>query len=122
MAEETPAPVSPNPHSDDLLMPKVVYILYILGPFVSFTGIIGVIIAYIYQGSAPDWIKTHYRFQIRTFWMGLAFLIPGILLTAVFIGWLVLLFWAIWLIVRSVKGMKTLGERQPVEHVERWSF
>ncbi|MFP4080887.1 MAG: hypothetical protein ACLFTM_09670, partial [Ectothiorhodospira sp.] len=66
--------------------------------------------------------QSHYRFQIDTFWKGLAFLIPGVLLTLVFIGYLILLFWVVWLLVRAVKGLKALGERRPVERPARWGF
>lgn len=109
-------------HSDDLLMPKVIYVLYILGPFFWLTGVVGVVMAYVYKDGAPEWMQSHYRFQIDTFWKGLAFLLPGVLLTFVLIGYLVLLFWVIWLLVRAIKGFKALGERRPVERPGRWGF
>lgn len=109
-------------HSDDLLMPKVIYVLYILGPFFWLTGVVGVVMAYVYKDGAPEWMQSHYRFQIETFWKGLAFLLPGVLLTFVLIGYLVLLFWVVWLLVRAVKGLKALSERRPVERPARWGF
>ncbi|SFM56704.1 Uncharacterized membrane protein [Ectothiorhodospira mobilis] len=109
-------------HSDDLLMPKVIYVLYILGPFFWLTGVVGVVMAYVYKDGAPEWMQSHYRFQIDTFWKGLAFLLPGVLLTFVLIGYLVLLFWVVWLLVRAVKGLKALSERRPVERPARWGF
>ncbi|MFP4162246.1 MAG: DUF4870 family protein [Ectothiorhodospira sp.] len=123
MPEVLTRPSGPDSgHADDLLMPKVVYVLYVLGPFFWLTGVVGVVIAYVYKDGAPAWMQSHYRFQIDTFWKGLAFLIPGVLLTLVFIGYLILLFWPLWLIIRSVKGLKALGERRPVERPARWGF
>ncbi|WP_242472624.1 DUF4870 family protein [Ectothiorhodospira mobilis] len=123
--ERNPAPeVTPDrgAHSDDLLMPKVIYVLYILGPFFWLTGVVGVVMAYVYKDGAPEWMQSHYRLQIDTFWKGLAFLLPGVLLTFVLIGYLILLFWVVWLLVRAVKGLKALSERRPVERPVRWGF
>ena len=58
-----------------------VYILYLVGILVSLTHFIAVILAYVCRGAAKDWLKSHYAFQIRTFWIGLlavaiAFLLP----------------------------------------------
>jgi len=47
----------------------LVYILYLVGLIIQVTHLIGVIVAYIYRNDGPDWVRTHYRFQIRTFWI-----------------------------------------------------
>jgi len=99
---------------------KIVYILYMVGIMFGFTGIIGVVMAYINKADAPEWLKTHYQFQIRTFWIGALFLIFGSILSLILIGWFVLLFWVIWLIVRSVKGIKALDAEQAIENPTRW--
>jgi uncharacterized membrane protein len=101
---------------------KIVYILYMVGVMFGLTGIIGVIMAYINKDSAPEWLKTHYQFQIRTFWIGGLFLITGWILSVVLIGWLVILFWVIWLIVRSIKGIKALELENAIENPKRWLF
>src|SRR5712691_12953822 len=36
---------------------KIVYILYLASVVVGLTGIIGVIIAYVNEAAAPDWLK-----------------------------------------------------------------
>ncbi len=101
---------------------KIVYILYIVGAFIGLAGIVGVIIAYVNKDDAPEWLKTHYQFQIRTFWIGALYLIIGSLLSLILIGWLVLLFWVIWLIVRSVKGLKLLDAKQAHPNPTTWLF
>jgi uncharacterized membrane protein len=101
---------------------KLVYILYLVGLIFGITGVIGVVLAYVNKADAPEWLQSHYRFQIRTFWMGLVYLIVGSILLLVLVGWLVYLFWVIWLIVRCVKGLKALEQQQPVADETSWMF
>lgn len=119
MNEETPLQkVAQIPVNDG--MARLVYILYIVGFFVGITGIIGVVIAYIYKDDAPDWLRTHYQFQIRTFWIGLLWVFLGALLSIVLIGFLFLLFWVVWLIVRVVKGFRHLDKQEAIPDVNNW--
>ncbi len=101
---------------------KIIYILYLVGVVFGITGIIGVVMAYINRGDAEDWLKSHYQFQIRTFWIGAIYLVIGTLLAVVLIGYLVILFWVVWLIIRCIKGMKSLDQRQPHPNPTSWMF
>jgi uncharacterized membrane protein len=99
---------------------NVVYILYLASFVVGVTSLIGLVMAYVYSPNAPAWVQTHYRSQIRTFWIGLLFGVIGGVTATVGIGFLILLATAIWYIVRCVKGMQRIGAGQPVENVETW--
>jgi uncharacterized membrane protein len=101
---------------------RIVYILYLVGLVVGITAIVGVIMAYVNHDEAPDWLKTHYRFQIRTFWMSLLYGVVSTILCVVLIGFALFVVLAIWLIVRCVKGLKALEQKAPVENVARWGF
>ena len=101
---------------------KVVYLLFLVNIFIQFLGIIGVIIAYVHKSDAPAWLQSHYQFQIRTFWIGLLYLFIGVILATVAIGYFILLFWVIWVIVRCVKGMKYLDQHQPHPNPTSWLF
>lgn len=101
---------------------NIVYILYLVGIILGITGLIGVIMAYINKGDAPDWLKTHYQFQIRTFWIGFLYMFIGIILSFVLIGYFILLFWLVWLIVRCVKGMKALDKKEAHPNPTGWMF
>ncbi len=47
---------------------KIIYFLNLASLIFGVTSIIAVIMAYIYQSSEnPEWINTHFRWQIRTF-------------------------------------------------------
>jgi uncharacterized membrane protein len=101
---------------------KTVYILYLVGIIIGITGIVGVVMAYINKSDAPDWLKTHYQFQIRTFWIGALYMCIGFLLAIVIIGYFILLFWLVWLIVRCVKGMKHLDKEEVHPNPTGWLF
>lgn len=52
-----------SPHFDAI----VFGVWFFFGAF----PVVGVIIAYFSRNSAAGWVADHYRFQIRTFWIGL---------------------------------------------------
>ena len=99
---------------------KVVYILYFAGLIVGVTVLIGVIIAYVNHAGAPDWVKTHYRFQIRTFWIGLLYGLISLVTAIILIGILFGLFTFVWWIVRSAKGLQRLSRGEPYENAATW--
>jgi uncharacterized membrane protein len=101
---------------------KVIYILLIVSTLVGLTGIIGLIMAYVMQSDADDWLKTHYRWQIRTFWIGFLYTMIGAVTLTTVVGYIVLLFTFIWLIVRCAKGLSALEKNKPVTNVENWLF
>ncbi|WP_076419666.1 DUF4870 domain-containing protein [Colwellia sp. UCD-KL20] len=101
---------------------KIIYILYLIGLFFGITGVIGVVMAYVNKDDASQWLKTHYQFQIRTFWIGALYMFLGSLLSLVLIGWFILLFWVVWLIIRSVKGLKALDSNRAIENPTSWLF
>jgi len=102
--------------------PKLIYILFMANVIIPFLGLIGVVMAYVNKADAPEWLQTHYQFQIRTFWIGLLYLFVGALLSIVLIGYLVILFTVVWIIVRSVKGMKSLDAQQAHPNPTGWMF
>ncbi|UXZ53241.1 DUF4870 domain-containing protein [Halomonas sp. 7T] len=110
------APSSPP----DTTMAMVIYALYLASFVVGFTSIIGVIIAYVYKGKGPVWLDEHYRYQVRTFWIGLLYASIATLLTLVLVGFPLLLALAVWFIVRCVKGFKGLQEKRAPSNVDSW--
>jgi uncharacterized membrane protein len=104
------------------LMVKVVYILYLVGLFSGVTWLVGVVIAYVKKDEAPDWLKSHYQFQIRTFWIGLLYFFISGLFSMIFIGYLGFLFCYVWLIIRSVKGLQLLESQNFHPEPKSWLF
>lgn len=98
----------------------VVYILYFVGYFVVLTNLIGVIIAHIKASEAQPIYQSHFRYQMRTFWVGLLFAVIGVLLFVVKIGILVLAAVAIWTLVRNIKGLVRVLDRRPIDNPSTW--
>ncbi len=101
---------------------NIIYILYLASLIFGVTAVIGVIMAYVNCRDAPRWLWTHYDFQIRTFWIGLLYLVIGSLLTLIYIGWLLVQLWYIWLIVRCARGMKQLARGEAYPSPTGWLF
>jgi uncharacterized membrane protein len=86
-------------------MPMIIYILYFAGFFLGISALAGVIMAYVQRNDSDDAVlASHYRYQIRTFWFGLLYFVIGLLTTVLLVGYLVLLFWLVWTLIRIIKG------------------
>ncbi|WP_208539221.1 DUF4870 family protein [Algihabitans albus] len=108
-------------HSDESTTPAVVVYALYLGALVSgITLLIGVVVAYVNRGKSSGWLESHFRFQVRTFWIFLLGCLVGALLAIVIIGWLLLLFLWVWLIVRCVKGIQAVSRNEPYPNPETW--
>ena len=92
----------------------------VVGGFVgSVPSIIAVIINYLKRGGARgSWAASHYRWQIRTFWFALLWLIIAILLVVTLVGAPfglgLLLTVTLWLIYRIARGWLRLLDKQPM--------
>lgn len=90
----------------------VVYILQGLSFFLGgITGLAGVIVNYVKLDEVRGtWVEPHFRWQIRTFWIGLLWTVIGAITSFFIIGWFILIGIAIWVIYRIVKGALTLND------------
>lgn len=111
-----------NAEPADASTAKVIYVLYLIGIVVGITSLVGVILAYVKRDDAPVWVQSHYRFQIRTFWIGVLYSVIGLLTWVFIVGWFILLFVLVWLIVRCIKGMGWAERGEPVRNVTTWMF
>ena len=107
--------------SDDNLA-LIVYLLYAAGYFFVFPALAGVVIAYVKIEDADPVLRSHYQFQIRTFWIGLLYLTIGFLLTIVLIGIPILVWWFVWSLIRIVKGMTAISVHKPIANPRSWLF
>ena len=78
-----------------------------------------VIISYLKRGSARgSWAASHYRWQIRTFWFALLWLLIAVLLIVTVVGapfgLALLAAVTLWLIYRIARGWLRLLDRQPM--------
>jgi uncharacterized membrane protein len=98
----------------------LVYVLLLASLVLMVTGIVAVVIAYIYRDEAPAWLQSHYQLQIRTFWISLIPLVIGAMTWWVLIGQLVLILWLVWFLVRCIKGIRFLNLRRPYPNPDSW--
>ncbi len=115
---ETPEPV-PMQGKETAM---VAYVLLIASPLLFFTGIIAIVISYVYRDESPEWLQSHYTLIIRTFWISLLVGALSAPLVIFFIGYLILLLWLIWFLVRCVKGIRMLSMGRPHPNPRGWWF
>jgi uncharacterized membrane protein len=99
-----------------------VYILYLVGFLTGITAVIGVIIAYLQRDQTDEVSRSHFQFQIRTFWIGVVYFFVGLLTTHIVIGAVILLWWAIWTTIRCVKGLLILNTGGAIPDPNSWWF
>ena len=93
----------------------IIYGLYGASFLVGITSIVAIILNYVKRGDvAGTFLESHFRWQIRTFWISLIVAIIGLVLMLVLVGWLVLLADMVWVIYRLVIGAVKLNENQPI--------
>jgi len=113
-----------RPVDSDNILGVVVYGLYGLGYFTAISALVGVIVAHlkVNEDDTDALLRSHYRFQIRTFWIGLLYLTIAIPLCVVLIGIPILVWWFVWSLIRIVKGCLLLIERKPIANPGSWLF
>ena len=112
---------SPVVSKDEITVPQIIYVLYLAGLITAnVTLLIGVIMAYVYQGDAASWLREHYRYQIRTFWIGMLYSIVTFVLSLIVVGVLIWPLLMVWLIVRCVIGLRDLRRGQPPSNPGSW--
>ena len=106
------------------LITGIVGVASVVGAFLTgWPSIIAVIVNYVKRSEVRGtWLDSHFRWQIRTFWFGLLW----VMLCAVFvvatlgigllIAWLPLALVGIWFVYRILRGWLRLIDRQPMYH------
>jgi len=112
--------VAERPDNPDIA--RIIYILYLVGLVAGVTAIVGVIMAYVYRDDGPEWLRTHFELQVRTFWLLLLYATIAGILCLLLIGFLLLLVVAVWWIVRCVKGLRYLELKEPYPNHRTWGF
>jgi uncharacterized membrane protein len=94
----------------------VIYALYafaLLG--VGITAIVAIVINYLKLDDARGtWLESHFRWQIRTFWFSLLWLVVGGITIIVAVGWAILAVACVWFIYRIAKGWLYLNDNKPI--------
>lgn len=98
------------------MVAHVVYALHLLFFYTVLLTILGVILNYIKNDDARgSWLESHYRWQLRTFWYGLLWLV--VITPLMFIPLINIVaggLWVVWWLYRNIKGWLRLIERKPM--------
>ncbi|CAG0987213.1 hypothetical protein MYXO_02195 [Myxococcaceae bacterium] len=92
----------------------------VVGSFVgSIPSIFAVILNYLKRGDARGtWAESHYRWQIRTFWFAIFWVILAAILFFTLVGiplsFAILLAVTVWLVYRIGRGWLRLRDRRPM--------
>jgi uncharacterized membrane protein len=122
-------PVVPLPEDALVKLTHLIYALHaasvvigiagsatIVGAFVfGIPSILAVIINYVKRGDVRGtYLESHFSWQIRTFWWALLWLVVGVVLAIVLVGFAILFVVGIWVIYRIIRGWWALSERRPM--------
>ena len=127
--------VSPEPRPSLVTLTHVIYGLHSVSLLIGITtaatmvgaflfgwpSIIAVILNYVNRGETRGtWLGQHFRWQIRTFWFGLLWVVLCWLFViatfgvGILIAWLPLGIVGLWFIYRIVRGWLRLVDRRPM--------
>ena len=124
---------TPEPPASALTVAKIVYALHgfaivvgilgsatVIGSFIgSVPSIVAVVLSYLKRRDARGtWLESHYRWQIRTFWFAIVWVVIAALLMVTLIGIplaiAILIFVTIWLVYRIGRGWLRMIDRKPM--------
>jgi uncharacterized membrane protein len=131
MTDTVPQPASPAPSagpppsaavSDERQMAVIIYALHLASFVFGVTSIVALVLAYVNRDTAPDWLKSHYTFQIRTFWIAVAYFAAAFLTMPLLIGFVLVPAVCVWFIVRCAVGLNYLLKNEPYPRPETWTI
>jgi uncharacterized membrane protein len=135
MTRERSGAIAQQPADALVTWTKVIYALHafslmtgilgaatIVGAFLTgWPSIIAVILNYVKRSDVRGtWLESHFRWQIRTFWFGLLWIVLclGFVVATFGIGiviaWLPMGLVGLWFVYRIIRGWVTVSDRRPM--------
>lgn len=113
MTDSVVSSLSPSELEKEKNNVTLVYILQAIGFIVGLTFIAAVIVNYIQRNELQSELaRSHFRWQIRTFWFSVLWVVIGGLLAFVIVGYFILLANVVWTLYRVIKGWIRLNNNQ----------
>jgi len=121
---ESNTPISNTDQEDPATrkMAYTIYVLYLATIVLPILPIIGVIFGYIFENDAKSYLKSHYHYIIRSFWIGILYSLIAGVSRIVVVGIVLIPLCLIWWLIRAAKGLKSLMRNQPISNPETWFF
>jgi uncharacterized membrane protein len=119
----------------DRLAPTTCYLLMVISPLgLGVPAIIAAVLAWMAKDRAPEWLRSHYLFMLRTIWIAVfAVLIAilsevlgdylpaqGVFMAGTAIWWLVVVVGVAWFVIRATVGMGRLRRGEPIRNYRTW--
>lgn len=93
----------------------IIYILYALSWVAGISAIVAIVINYIKREDVAGTLyESHFAWQMRTFWWGLAWAVVGSITALIGVGFIILVVLGIWVIYRMVKGLLFWNDYKPM--------
>ena len=93
----------------------ILYALYAASFLLGITGLFAIIINYVKRADVKGTIaESHFRWQIRTFWFSLLWVVVGAATAVAAVGYFILIGVGIWNIYRIVVGWFKLSDGKPM--------
>jgi uncharacterized membrane protein len=130
----TDAVIAEDRYDDSRTLPAVVYALYLLGLMNGLTVFVGLVIAYANKDGAGPRMRSHYIFQIRTFWTAIGWWVIGLTLLFwgtifsiilvgvpfVILGGLIFAVGHVWFALRCILGAIYLARGEAYPRPRTW--
>lgn len=115
-------PQSPAPQGGfDFNYPTIVSLLYLSSFVLGVTGLVGVVLAYVWRGESREpWEASHYQYLINTFWIGLIGTVIGLILLIVVVGVFIWIAAMVLVVVRSVLSIVRAQKHEPMPNPGTW--
>ncbi len=121
MSEIYTPPPAARPISDPRQTALIIYILMLVPIVIPITHIVGLVMAYVSRDTAPDWLRSHYTYQIRTFWIGLLYFCAAVVSCLILVGVLLVPAVIVWYIVRCALGLSRLMREEAYPTPKSWT-
>lgn len=116
---QTP-PKTPAPSGGfDANRPTIISLLFLGSYLTGISGLVGVVLAHVWKGEDNEaWVESHLTYLIRTFWIGFAVSLVGIVLSVILIGIPIILAAMVWVGVRSIVSIIKAQKQEPMPDPE----
>ncbi len=116
------APAAQRPAEDGGAVGPIAVLLSLVAAVWIVSVLAGVVLAYVNRGDGASWLDSHYRFQIRTFWIGVLLTAVGGVLSLAVVGVVLLALLPFWLLIRCARGLRYLARAEPHPRPASWMF
>lgn len=114
MTEQYPNPAVQERERSSRDLATLVYLIQAISIFTAVPFFVGVLINYVKRGDVRGTLaESHFRWQIRTFWYSLLWLVVGWATVWILVGFVVWGICWIWVVYRVIRGWLTLADNRP---------